>query len=181
MVGVDSGPSLTSIKNLGDTSQSYRGFNSVNTGKCLYFWAFYLFPGAFETWRLFCAYPEQIASYAGCPFQSPLRFLGKYGLESQSPYFKDFLLLSAPSRQPELSVCGADQKDHSSGKENICVMTWPYCSKNLFRHNRFSYTFVACCLQKQEAIEENNQLSCKILGNIWWGNFDQITNIWRPT
>ena len=86
MLGVESGPSLTSIKNLADTSQSYIGFNSVNTGKYLYFLAFNLYPGAFETWQLFCAYPEEIASYAGCPPQSPLRFLREYGLESQSPY-----------------------------------------------------------------------------------------------
>jgi len=88
-----------SIKNLGDTYKAYRGFNSVNAGKYLiYFCTFYLFPGAFKTWQLFRAYPGVTAGYAGYPPQSSTRFLREYGLESQSPYFKDFLLLSAPAR-----------------------------------------------------------------------------------
>ena len=93
---VQSGPSLTSTKNL--TEGPTEGLTQLIQENTYLFLAFYLLPGAFETWQLFCAYPEEIASYAGCPPQSPLRFLREYGLESQSPYFKDFLLLSAPAR-----------------------------------------------------------------------------------
>ena len=93
---VQSGPSLTSIKNL--TEGATEGLTQLIQENAYLFLAFYLLPGAFETWQLFFAYPEEIASYAGCHLQSQPLFLWEYGLESQSQYFKDFLLLSAPAR-----------------------------------------------------------------------------------
>ena len=93
---VQSGPSLTSIKNL--TEGPTEGLTQLIQENAYLFLAFYLLPGAFETWQLFFAYPEEIVSYAGCHLQSPPLFLREYGLESQSRYFKDFLLLSMPAR-----------------------------------------------------------------------------------